>query len=72
MKTYSIKVVSAKGHTILDCNSVQEARETIVNRVNTNKQWAMIDGRIFEPINITDEVIENAQEILLTNQLVGG
>lgn len=67
----NVKIVSSKGHDEISV-SPQEALDRIREETAKHGKWAYVDGKQVNPIalNVTD--ILEAEDITLTNALVGG
>ena len=72
MKKIEIKVVSERGHDIKQFTATEQALEFIKTEVNERGKWCYIDGKFYGSDVLTPEDIENAQDITLTNALIGG
>ena len=70
-KKVEIKVVSSKGHDEYT-ESPQEALRRIKDETTNNGKWAYLDGKQVNPINLNVADILEAEDITLTNALVGG
>lgn len=67
-----LKIVSPKGHDLLELDAVSAVTE-IQRQVTDNNKWAFLDGNMVEDTSdLTIDQIVNAEEIQLTNRLIGG
>ncbi len=67
-----IEIVSRKhGHQDQICHSILEAKQVIKKETEDGK-WLYVDGKLFQPGNITDQDIAQAEQIRLVAELVGG
>lgn len=66
-----VKIVSSKGHDER-VGSPQESLSLIREQTENHGKWAYIDGRQVNPGMLKLEDLLEAQDITLTNALVGG
>jgi hypothetical protein len=67
----TIKVVSSRGHDEYE-DSATMALDRIKTECDTNGKWAYINGVQKNPSDLGIEDILEAEDITLTNALVGG
>lgn len=71
-KMVTVKVVSAAGHDEPTMTAT-EAVAYIKDRCKNEAKWAYLDGTFMADLNdITANAVAEAEDIVLTNQLVGG
>ncbi|MBC8410404.1 MAG: hypothetical protein H8E12_17030 [Rhodobacteraceae bacterium] len=69
--TVTVKIVSSSGHDEYEDTAVM-ALDRIASECNDNGKWAYINGTQVTPGEITISDILEAEDITLTNALVGG
>ena len=67
----NLKIVSSRGHDELTDSAVN-VLDRIKQECNDNGKWAYVNGTQTSPESITLENLLNAEDITLTNALVGG
>lgn len=71
-KQIEIKIISNKGHES-KLLGIDEAIEYLKKAYTSNGKWPYIDGvPVLNPEEFTASLLENAEDITLTNQLAGG
>jgi hypothetical protein len=68
-----VNIASARGHDVETFDTAELAVEFISKKAKDESKWVFIDGEL---INNFDDIdfgrIESAQDITLSNQLIGG
>lgn len=70
-KKYEIKIVSPKGHDLLTLDTPAETVEALREHEAKGK-WIMVDGENVSGNEITEDLVRNAENLNVVNQLVGG
>lgn len=67
----TVKIVSSRGHDEFE-DSPAAALARVQDETTTHGKWAYLDGRQVNPVVLTIDDILAADDITLTNALVGG
>jgi len=70
-KEITLKIVSERGHDVLNL-SPQMALERVKIETRENGKWAYADGKFISVDNLSMSDIQDANEIVLVSQLLGG
>lgn len=67
----TLKIVSTKGHDKKEC-SATDAIDVIKEQCAKHSKWVYVDGQHKNPDDLTIDQLVLADDITLTNALVGG
>lgn len=71
--TIQVNVASARGHDVEVFDDVSSAKTYIGEKARNENKWVFVDGELIADLSdLTNERLEAAQDITLSNQLVGG
>lgn len=69
----TVNVASARGHDVETFENTEAASNYITTKARNENKWVFVDGELIADLSdLTAERIATAQDITLSNQLVGG
>ena len=70
-KIVKIDVVSHSGHDTLEMAPAQAVAE-IKTQVDSQNKWCLVDGKVMNADIVTAQDLSDAENIVLTDRMVGG
>lgn len=69
----TVNVASARGHDVEVFDDAEAAAGFIADKATSENKWVFVDGEIIADLSaLTNDRLESASDITLSNQLVGG